>query len=107
MVGVTEGAEVEACAGKEAVEEAGPVLHSFEPGLDQRGELREVALGQVGQGPFEVRPDRLSVVVTMQVAMDGGMRARRLSAGRACFGWLSWLAGCRPVIWPKETCCGP
>src|SRR6266487_4190735 len=107
MVGVTEGCKIEPGAGEEAFEEAGPVLHPLEPGLDQRGELAEVAFGQVGQGPFEVRPHRFSVVVTMQVAMDGGMRARRLSAGRACFGWLSWLAGCRPVIWPKETCCGP
>ena len=35
-------------------EEARPVLHSFEPGLDQRGELAEVALGDVGRGPLEV-----------------------------------------------------
>ncbi len=26
---------------------AGPVLHPFEPGLHQRGELADVALGQV------------------------------------------------------------
>src|SRR6266487_371723 len=106
MAGVTEGCEVEAGAGEEAAEQAGPVLHTLEPGLDQAGELGEVAFSQVGQGSFQVGPDWFSVVVTMQVAMDGGMRARRLSAGRACFGWLSWLAGCRPVIWPKETCCG-
>jgi len=65
MVGVTEGCEVESGAGEEAVEEAGPVLHSLEPGLDQRGELAEVAfgqVGQVGQGPLEVRPDRLDRV---------------------------------------------
>ena len=35
---------------------AGPVLHPLEPGLDQRGEPGDVALGQVGQGPIEVRP---------------------------------------------------
>jgi transposase len=28
----------------------GPVLHPFQPGLDQGGELGEVAFGQVGQG---------------------------------------------------------
>jgi uncharacterized protein YjlB len=49
MVGVTEGCEVESGAGEEAVEQAGPVLHPPEPGLDQGGELGEVAFGQVGQ----------------------------------------------------------
>jgi hypothetical protein len=51
--GVTKG-EVEAGLGQEAVDECGPVLHPFEPGLDQRGQLGEVAFGQVGQRPFEV-----------------------------------------------------
>jgi len=41
--------EVEPGAGEEAFEEAGPVLHPFEPGLGQGGELGEVAFGQVGQ----------------------------------------------------------
>jgi hypothetical protein len=49
-VGVTEGCEVEPGASEEAVEEAGPVLHPFQPGFHQGGELAEVALGQVGQG---------------------------------------------------------
>lgn len=49
MVGATEGCEVQAGAGEEAFEEGGPVLHPFEPGLDQGGELGEVALGQVGE----------------------------------------------------------
>src|SRR6266704_6777073 len=57
IAGVTEGCEVEAGAGEEAVEQAGPVLHAFEPGLDQGGELGKVAFGQVGQGSFEVGPD--------------------------------------------------
>jgi hypothetical protein len=48
--------------GEEAVEEAGPVLHPPEPGLDQRGELAEVAFGEVGQGALEVRPDLLDRV---------------------------------------------
>jgi hypothetical protein len=54
MVGVTEGCEIEAGAGQKPVEEAGPVLHAPEPGLDQGGELGEVAFGEVGQGSFEV-----------------------------------------------------
>lgn len=45
MVGVTQGCEVQPGAGEEAAEEAGPVLHPPEPGLDQRGQLAEVALG--------------------------------------------------------------
>jgi hypothetical protein len=49
MVEVTEGCEVEPGAGEEAVEEAGPVLHAPEPGLDQRGELADVAFGEVGE----------------------------------------------------------
>jgi hypothetical protein len=54
---VAEGCEVEAGAGEEAVKESGPVLHPLEPGLDQGGELAEVAFGQVGQGSFQVRPE--------------------------------------------------
>ena len=49
MVGVTEGCEVQASAGQEPFEEAGPVLHPFEPGFHQGGQLGEVAFGQVGQ----------------------------------------------------------
>jgi hypothetical protein len=32
-----------------ADEQAGPVLHPPDPGLDPRGELGDVVLGQVGQ----------------------------------------------------------
>jgi hypothetical protein len=51
--------EVEPGPGQEAVEEARPVLHPPEPGLHQRGQLADVVLGEVGQRPFQVRPDRL------------------------------------------------
>ena len=54
MVGVTEGCEVQAGAGEEAVKEPGPVLHPLEPGLHQGGELGQVAFGEVGQGSFQV-----------------------------------------------------
>jgi hypothetical protein len=60
MVGVTEGCEVQAGAGQESFEERGPVLHPFEPGLHQGGQLGEVAFGQVGQGALEMRPDELA-----------------------------------------------
>jgi hypothetical protein len=41
--------EVEAGLGEEAVEQGGPVLHPPQPGPDQRGQLMDVVLDQVGQ----------------------------------------------------------
>jgi hypothetical protein len=49
IVEVTEGREVESGLGQEALQKGGPVLHSLEPGLDQRGQLIDVLLDQVGQ----------------------------------------------------------
>jgi hypothetical protein len=46
---IVEVTEVEPGPGEEAVEEAGPVLHPPEPGLDQCGQLADVVLGEVGQ----------------------------------------------------------
>jgi len=43
------GREVEAGLGEEALQEAGPVLHLPQPCLDQRGQLIDVVLDQVGQ----------------------------------------------------------
>ena len=54
MAGGAERCEVQPGAGEEAVEEAGPLLHPPETGLHQRGQLDDVALGHVGQGPLEV-----------------------------------------------------
>jgi hypothetical protein len=54
IAGVAKGCEVEPGAREEAAKQAGPVLHPFEPGLHQRGELGEVVLGEVGQRPLEV-----------------------------------------------------
>jgi hypothetical protein len=54
--------EVESGLGEEALEEAGLVLHPPGPGLDQRGQLTDVLLDQVGQRPFQVRPCRLAWV---------------------------------------------
>ena len=50
---ILEVTEVEAGLGEEALEEAGPVLHLPEPGLDQRGQLADVVLGEVGQRSFQ------------------------------------------------------
>ena len=47
------------------------MLHPFEPGLDQGGELGEVAFGQAGQGPFQARPERFDPVYSR----TAGLRA--------------------------------
>src|SRR5215468_9524993 len=99
IAGVIEGCEVEAGAGEEAVEQAGPVLHPFEPGLDQRGDLGQVAFGQVGQRSFQMGPDRFSRFAMVHGALDRRVRARLLSAGRGCFGWSSGLSGCGHLRW--------
>jgi hypothetical protein len=67
MVGLQKGCEVQAGAGEEAFEERRPVLHTFQPGLHQGGQLGEVALGQVGQGALEMRPDQLDGVELMRI----------------------------------------
>ena len=45
--------EVEAGLGHELIAEAGPVRDPFEPGLDQRDQLIDALLGQVGQRPHQ------------------------------------------------------
>src|SRR5262245_3196103 len=67
LVGLQEGCEVEAGAGEEAAQQARAVLHPPQPGLDQRGELGEVAFGQVGQGSLEMGPDQLDRVQLVRV----------------------------------------
>jgi hypothetical protein len=89
------------------------VLHPVEPGLDQGGQLAEVALGEVGQGPLEVRPhqfDRVEFVGLGRELADGQpvpggdqvghraasaliaaagrpQRAMRAASGAACPAW--------------------
>jgi len=58
MVRITEGCEIQVGAGQEPVEKTSPVLHPFEPGPGQRGQLADVAFGQVGQG--SLRRDQTS-----------------------------------------------
>lgn len=70
MAGITEGCEVEPGAVEEAVEEAGTVLHPPEPVPDQRGELAEVAPGQVGQGSLEVRSHRFDPVKLVRIRRE-------------------------------------
>ena len=83
MAGLHRG-EVEAGAGEEAAEQAGAVLHALEPGLDQGGELGEVAFGQAGRGTFPVRPDRfhrVQLVRTRREPADRQPVSRRDQAG--------------------------
>lgn len=46
--------EVESGLGDEPFEEVRSVLHSFQSGLHQCGELVETVFGEVRQGPFQV-----------------------------------------------------
>jgi hypothetical protein len=50
------GREVEAGAREETADQAWPVLHLFEPGLDQRGELGGLAFSDLDYRALEVRP---------------------------------------------------
>jgi hypothetical protein len=51
--GLQKGLEVESGSGEETIEEAGAVLHPPDRGPHQRGELADVAFGQVSQGSFQ------------------------------------------------------
>jgi hypothetical protein len=65
--------EVEARLGQEALEQAWPVLHLPEPGLDQRGQLIDVVLDEVGQRSLEVGPGRFSRFVIVRGALNKRM----------------------------------
>jgi hypothetical protein len=45
-----------------------------------------------------VGPDRFSRFAIVHAALDRRLLARRLSAERACSGWLSGLSGCEHAI---------
>ena len=47
-----------------------PGLHPLEPGLHQRGQLADVAFGQVGQGPLQVRPHRFHRVEFVRIRRE-------------------------------------
>src|SRR5205823_14535194 len=57
--------EIESGFGEESGDEVWPVLDPFQSGLDQGEELVDAAFGQVGQGPLQMRPHRLSRLVTV------------------------------------------
>src|ERR1022692_909113 len=90
MVGVTERCEVQAGAGEEAFEECGPVLHPPEPGLHQGGQLGEIAFGHVGQGPFQVRPDRLDGVELVRIRRELADVSQSRAATSSAIAALTW-----------------
>jgi hypothetical protein len=47
---------------------------------------------------LDVLPDPFSRFAIVHAALDRRLLARRLSAGRACSGWLSGLSGCEHAI---------
>lgn len=61
MVGVTQGCEVEPGAGEEAVEEARPVLHPFQPGLHRAASWLMLRSARVAKGPLQVRLHRFDL----------------------------------------------
>ena len=77
MVGLDEGVRSSPVLARNPREQAGPVLHPLEPGLHQRGQLAEVALGQVGQGPLEVRSHQLDRVASSPICAATGARTTR------------------------------
>src|SRR3954464_7882094 len=50
-LGLPEGSEIEPGTGEEAGQQPAAVLHPFQPGAHQRGQLGDGVLGQVGQRP--------------------------------------------------------
>jgi hypothetical protein len=70
---------VETGPGGEAVDEAWPVLHPFEPGFTSTTKVIQALLGEIGQGSLQVRPDRfgrasvtaMSVLIARQPAPAG------------------------------------
>jgi hypothetical protein len=62
-------------------------------------EGREVESGLGEEALEEAGLVRLSRFAVMQGSLGGRLRARRLSAGRACSGWRSGLSGCGQAIW--------
>ena len=80
------------------------MLHPHEPGLDQGRELGEVAFGQVGQGSFQVRPERFDGVEL------GCIRRELIDSqpvpGRDQFGHAGAAVGIEvvPLVCPAVLC---
>jgi hypothetical protein len=64
--------------------------------LEQVGEAGDREVGQ--HAALEHGPDRFSRFAIVHATLGRRLLARRLSAGGACFGWLSGLSGCGHVI---------
>ncbi|KJE19539.1 hypothetical protein FF36_06197 [Frankia torreyi] len=91
---------------EETGDEVGSVLDAFEQGLDRDGELVDGDAGVVAQVAFDMRPDPFSRFAAVQVELDRAALTRRLSVGRGCCGWSSWLISYGPVSGVKAVRCG-
>ncbi|SRR6266536_1284549 len=92
MVGLHRS-EVEPGLGEEAVEEAGPVLHPFEPGLHQRSEWPMLCLVRLARGRLEVQPHGLGRV-------EFGYIRRELADGQPGPGGV--VIGVTRPRWPRR-----
>ena len=88
------GFDLQAGAGKAAVDEVGPVLDFLQFALDDADQAVHVGGGEVGDGPLEQRPDAFSRFVIVLGSLDRRLSARRLSARKACSGWWSGPGSC-------------
>jgi hypothetical protein len=70
------------------------VLDGPQPGFDDRGKVIDVEDGQVAQAVFQHGPGAFNRLSIVRGALASQAWARRLSAGRACFGWWSGPGGC-------------
>ena len=82
--------------GEEGVDETGPVLDGLEPVLDDRGELVNVAGGEIAQAVLHVRPGALGEVAMLEeylVKPDTVGQSRDLWIGPEIERYVGWLAG--------------
>src|SRR2546430_1034051 len=82
------GLDLQAGRGQAAVDQVGPVLDFLQLALDDADQAVQVGGGEVSHGPLEQRPDALSRFAAVHGSLDRRLLARRLSAGRACCGWV-------------------
>ncbi len=87
--------QVQACSGEAALDEAGLVLDLLQAVPEDLDQVGEAGDGEVGEhAALEHRPDPLNRFAIVHGSLDRRLRARRLSAGRGCFGWWSGPGGC-------------